>query len=61
MVIDFHVEVINLIKADPEASVISFGQENPVGGQRLGFGHPIHKIEFLYIHIWYLYVLINIQ
>ncbi len=60
MIINFHIKVVYLIKTYPEASVIPFSQEHTCRGQGFRLSHAVHKIEFPYIHIAILYVLIPV-
>ena len=61
MIINLNIKIVYLVKADPEASVVSFRQENPVAGQDLRLGHAVHKIEIPYIHNEVLYVVVPVS
>jgi hypothetical protein len=50
MIIDFDIEIVNLVKADTKTAFIPFCQENTVCSEYLRLGHSVHKIEIPYIH-----------
>jgi hypothetical protein len=60
MIINLHIKIVYLVKADPKAPVIPFCKENTLAGKHLGFAHAIHKIEIFYTHKADLYVVVPV-